>query len=149
MSLIDVKGLSKSFGNLQVLQREKIAIIGGSGCGKSVFLRSLELLEVPDSGQVFIDGEEITAKHADVNKIRRKMGMVYQKFYLFSHMNVMDNLCLAPVKLAGMSRKDAEAHAMDWLAKSSLYARESLRRSAAENRYMPFADDEPQSVIVR
>ena len=128
MSLIDVKGLSKSFGSLQVLQNvnlsveegEKIAIIGGSGCGKSVFLRSLELLEVPDSGQIFIDGEEITAKYADVNKIRRKMGMVYQKFYLFSHMNVMDNLCLAPVKLAGMSRKDAEAHAMDWLAKVGL-----------------------------
>ncbi|MBR0034165.1 MAG: amino acid ABC transporter ATP-binding protein, partial [Synergistaceae bacterium] len=111
MSLIEVKGLHKSFGKLEVLQNvnlsveegEKIAIIGGSGCGKSVFLRSLELLEVPDSGQIFIDGEEITAKRADVNRIRRKMGMVYQKFYLFSHMNVMDNLCLAPVKLAGMS----------------------------------------------
>ena len=128
MSLIDVKGLSKSFGKLQVLDNvslsveegERIAIIGGSGCGKSVFLRSLELLEVPDKGQIFIDGEEITAKGADINRIRRKMGMVYQKFYLFSHMDVMDNLCLAPVKLAGMSRKDAEAHAMDWLAKVGL-----------------------------
>ena len=128
MSLIDVKGLSKSFGKLQVLrdvnlsvkEGERIAIIGGSGCGKSVFLRSLELLEVPDSGQIFIDGEEITARGADVNRIRRKMGMVYQKFYLFSHMNVMDNLCLAPVKLAGMSRADAEAHAMDWLSKVGL-----------------------------
>lgn len=128
MSLIEVKGLYKSFGNLEVLQNvnlsveegEKIAIIGGSGCGKSVFLRSLELLEVPDYGQIFIDDEEITARHADVNKIRRKMGMVYQKFYLFSHMNVMDNLCLAPVKLAGMSRKEAEDHAMDWLSKVGL-----------------------------
>ena len=128
MSLIEVKGLYKSFGDLEVLRNvnltveegEKIAIIGGSGCGKSVFLRSLELLEVPDDGQIFIDGEEITARHANVNKIRRKMGMVYQKFYLFSHMNVMDNLCLAPVKLAGMSRADAEAHAMDWLAKVGL-----------------------------
>ena len=128
MSLIDVKNLSKSFGNLQVLQNvnlsvnegERIAIIGGSGCGKSVFLRSLELLEVPDSGQVFIDGDEITAKRADVNKIRRKMGMVYQKFYLFSHMNVMDNLCLAPVKLLGMSRQDAESQALDWLARVGL-----------------------------
>ena len=128
MSLIEVKGLHKSFGKLEVLQNvnlsveegEKIAIIGGSGCGKSVFLRSLELLEVPDSGQIFIDGEEITAKRADVNRIRRKMGMVYQKFYLFSHMNVMDNLCLAPVKLAGMSRADAEDHAMDWLSKVGL-----------------------------
>ena len=128
MSLIQVKNLCKSFGSLSVLQGvnldvnegEKIAIIGGSGCGKSVFLRSLELLEVPDSGQIFIDGEEITAKNADVNQIRRKMGMVYQKFYLFSHMNVLDNLCLAPVKLLGISRKDAESQAMDWLSKVGL-----------------------------
>ncbi len=128
MSLIEVKNLNKSFGNLKVLenvnlnveQGERIAIIGGSGCGKSVFLRSLELLEVPDSGKIFIDGEEITSKNADVNKIRRKMGMVYQKFYLFSHLNVMDNLCLAPVKLLKMPRKNAEALAMDWLSKVGL-----------------------------
>lgn len=128
MSLVEVKNLCKSFGNLSVLhdvnlninEGEKIAIIGGSGCGKSVFLRSLELLEHPDSGQIFIDGDEITARGADVNMIRRKMGMVYQKFYLFSHMNVMDNLCLAPVKLAGMSRAEAEAHAHDWLSRVGL-----------------------------
>ena len=116
MSLIEVKGLCKSFGALQVLQNvdltvesgERIAIIGGSGCGKSVFLRCLELLETPDRGQIFIDGEEITARGADVNQIRRKMGMVYQRFYLFSHLDVMDNLCLAPVKLLGMSRKAAD-----------------------------------------
>ena len=101
MSLIEVKNLCKSFGSLQVLngvnlsvdEGERIAIIGGSGCGKSVFLRSLELLENPDSGQIFIDGEEITAKRANINQIRRKMGMVYQKFYLFSHLNVLENLC--------------------------------------------------------
>ncbi|MBQ7544051.1 MAG: amino acid ABC transporter ATP-binding protein [Synergistaceae bacterium] len=128
MSLIEVKGLCKSFGKLEVLrdvnlsveEGERIAIIGGSGCGKSVFLRSLELLEVPDKGQIFIDGQEITAKGADVNRIRRSMGMVYQKFYLFSHMDVMDNLCLAPVKLAGVPRKDAEFQAMEWLAKVGL-----------------------------
>ena len=128
MSLIEVKNLSKSFGDLQVLQNvnlnveegERIAIIGGSGCGKSVFLRSLELLETPDSGQIFIDGEEITASGADVNQIRRKMGMVYQKFYLFSHMNVLDNLCLAPVKLLGMPRKEAETRALEWLSKVGL-----------------------------
>lgn len=128
MSLIEVKNLCKSFGSLEVLkdvnlsvdEGERIAIIGGSGCGKSVFLRSLELLETPDSGQVFIDGEEITAKHADINKIRRKMGMVYQKFYLFSHLNVLENLCLAPVKLLGMSRKEAEEHAHEWLARVGL-----------------------------
>ncbi|MBQ6972325.1 MAG: ATP-binding cassette domain-containing protein [Synergistaceae bacterium] len=128
MSLIEVRNLSKSFGSLSVLhdvslnveEGERIAVIGGSGCGKSVFLRSLELLERPDSGQIFIDGEEITARGADVNRIRRKMGMVYQKFYLFSHMNVMDNLCLAPVKLAGVSREEAESHAMEWLSKVGL-----------------------------
>ena len=128
MSLIEVRNLAKSFGNLQVLHNvnlnvdegERIAIIGGSGCGKSVFLRSLELLETPDAGQIFIDGEEITAKGANVNQIRRKMGMVYQKFYLFSHMNVLDNLCLAPVKLLGMSRADAEAQALEWLSKVGL-----------------------------
>ena len=128
MSVIEVNNLCKSFGSLRVLdgvnlsveEGERIAIIGGSGCGKSVFLRCLELLEVPDKGHVYIDGEEITAKRADVNRIRRKMGMVYQKFYLFSHMNVMDNLCLAPVKLLGMSRNEAEARAMDWLGKVGL-----------------------------
>ncbi len=128
MSLITVKNLCKSFGSLQVLENlnldvnegERIAIIGGSGCGKSVFLRSLELLERPDSGKIFIDGEEITAKNADVNKIRRKMGMVYQKFYLFSHMNVLENLCVAPVKLLGMNKSEAKAQAMDWLSKVGL-----------------------------
>lgn len=102
MSLIEVKGLCKSFDGLSVLhdvnltveQGERIAIIGGSGCGKSVFLRSLERLHPIDAGQIFIDGQEITAKGADVDKIRRSMGMVYQKFHLFSEMDVMDNLCL-------------------------------------------------------
>ena len=126
--LIEVKGLSKSFGSMQVLkdvdltvnQGDRIAIIGSSGCGKSVFLRSLELLEKPDSGQIFIDGQEITAKGANIDKIRQSMGMVYQKFYLFSHMDVMDNLCLAPVKLLGMKRKDAEEKARGLLRQVGL-----------------------------
>jgi len=128
MSLIEVKGLKKSFGSLDVLkgvdlnveQGEHIAIIGGSGCGKSVFLRSLVLLEKPDEGQIIIDGREITAKGADVDKIRRSAGMVFQKFHLFSEMNVMDNLCLAPVRLKGMDRAEAEAKAMDLLAQVGL-----------------------------
>lgn len=131
MNLIEVKNLCKSFGSLEVLHNvnlsvsegERIAIIGGSGCGKSVFLRSLELLETPDKGQVFIDGEEITARRADINKIRRKMGMVYQRFYLFSHLNVLENLCLAPVKLLGMSRAEAEGHATEWLTKVGLLSK--------------------------
>ena len=128
MSLIEVKGLKKSFGSLEVLkgvdlsveQGERIAIIGGSGCGKSVFLRSLALLEKPDAGQVFIDGREITAKGANVDEIRRSMGMVFQKFHLFSEMNVMDNLCLAPVRLLGMKREDAEKKAVELLSRVGL-----------------------------
>ena len=131
MSLIEVKGLCKSFGSLEVLKNldltveagERIAIIGSSGCGKSLFLRSLELLERPDSGQIFIDGQEITAKNADVDFIRRSMGMVSQKFNLFTHMNIMDNLCLAPVRLLGMSRQAAEEKAMDLLRQVGLAGR--------------------------
>jgi polar amino acid transport system ATP-binding protein len=131
MSLIEVKGLKKSFGSLEVIkgidltveQGERIAIIGGSGCGKSVFLRSLCLLEKPDAGQILIDGQEITAKGANVDQIRRSMGMVFQKFHLFSEMDVMDNLCLAPMRLKGMSRQDAEKKAMDLLSKVGLASR--------------------------
>ena len=131
MSLLDIQGLSKSFGslsvlenvNLQVEEGERIAIIGGSGCGKSVFLRCLELLEKPDTGRILIDGQEITAKNADINQIRQRMGMVYQKFHLFSEMNVMDNLCLAPVRLLGMSRADAEKKAMGLLEQVGLASR--------------------------
>ena len=127
-ALIEVKGLSKSFGNLQVLENvdftvnkgDRIAIIGGSGCGKSVFLRSIELLEQPDRGQIYIDGEEITAKGAKVPDIRRKLGMVYQNFNLFSHMDVMDNLCLAPVKLKKIPRAEAEEQAYYWLSQIGL-----------------------------
>ena len=131
MSLIEVKGLRKSYDSLEVLkgvdlnveQGERIAIIGGSGCGKSVFLRSLCLLEKPDAGQIFIDGKEITAAGAKVDEIRRSMGMVFQKFHLFTEMDVMDNLCLAPVRLKGMKRKDAEDKAMELLRQVGLASR--------------------------
>jgi len=131
MSLIEVRGLCKSFEGLTVLQNvdltvedgERIAIIGGSGCGKSVFLRSLELLEKPDAGHVLIDGREITARGADVDRIRRSMGMVSQKFNLFEHLDVMDNLCLAPTRLLGMSREQAEARAMELLSQVGLASR--------------------------
>jgi polar amino acid transport system ATP-binding protein len=88
-----------------------------------VFLRSLELLEQPDAGQILIDGQDITAKGADVDRIRRSMGMVYQKFHLFTHMDVMDNLCLAPVRLLGLSRTQAEEKAMDLLREVGLASR--------------------------
>ena len=131
MSLLEVEGLKKSFGALNVLKGidltvengERIAIIGSSGCGKSVFLRSLCLLEKPDAGRIRIDGKEITAPGAKVDQIRRSIGMVFQKFHLFSEMDVMDNLCLAPVRLKGMSREDAEKEAMELLSQVGLASR--------------------------
>ena len=131
MSLLEVEGLKKSFGALNVLKGidltvengERIAIIGSSGCGKSVFLRSLCLLEKPDAGRIRIDGREITAPGAKVDQIRRSIGMVFQKFHLFSEMDVMDNLCLAPVRLKGMSREDAEREAMELLSQVGLASR--------------------------
>ena len=131
MSLLEVRGLKKSFGPAEILKGidlnvekgERIAIIGGSGCGKSVFLRSLCLLEKPDAGQIVIDGKEITARGADVDGIRRGMGMVFQKFHLFSEMDVMDNLCLAPTRILKMPRADAEKKAMELLAQVGLASR--------------------------
>jgi len=123
MRIIQVDHLSKSFDSLEVLrdvsltveEGERIVIIGGSGCGKSVFLRSLDLLETPDAGHIFIGEDEITAKGADVNRIRQKMGMVYQGFHLFEHMDVLDNLTLAPTRLKGLSKAEAEQRAVELL----------------------------------
>ena len=124
MSVIEIKDLHKSFGptkiynglNLTVEKGDVISVIGASGCGKSVFLRCIEMLEKPDSGQIFINGEEITAKGANIGKIRRSLGMVYQDFGLFSNMNVMQNLCIAPMKLLKMPKAEAEKKALDLLA---------------------------------
>ena len=128
MSVIEVRGLKKSFGSFEVLRGidltveagERIGIIGGSGCGKSVFLRCLELLEIPNAGQIFIDGEELTAPGVDIDRIRRSMGMVWQKFNLFTHMNVMENLTVAPIKLLGMTPDAAHEKAMGLLAQVGL-----------------------------
>jgi len=131
MSVIEVRGLKKSFGTLEVLRGidliveagERIAIIGSSGCGKSVFLRCLELLETPNAGQIFIAGEELTAPGVDIDRIRRSMGMVWQKFNLFTHMNVMENLTVAPIKLLGMTPAAAREKATDLLAQVGLTAK--------------------------
>lgn len=128
---IRVSGLTKSFGDSVILQDvdidiqkgEIVVIIGSSGCGKSVFLRLLEMLETPDRGQILINGEDIAAKGADIDRIRRGIGMVFQNFFLFTHLNVMDNLCLAPVKLLGMDRKEAEQKALKLLDMVGLASR--------------------------
>ena len=104
--MIVVNGLCKTFDKTPVLrgidehihQGEKVVIIGPSGSGKSTFLRCLNLLETPTSGTILIEGEDITAPGANVDKIRQKMGMVFQQFNLFPHLNVLDNITLSPVK---------------------------------------------------
>jgi len=118
--VIYVKGLSKSYGDNQVIKNidmhiapgEKVVIIGPSGSGKSTFLRCLNLLEQPTSGSIVFDGQEITDPKADINEIRRHMGMVFQHFNLFNNLTVLDNITLAPIKLKIMTKKEAEAEAM-------------------------------------
>ena len=127
--MIDVKGLNKSFGELHILkdinesiqQGEKVVIIGPSGSGKSTFLRCLNLMERPTSGEIFIDGENITAmKEKEVNLIRQKMGMDFQHFNLFPHLTIRRNITLAPVKLKLMTQAEADEKADELLEKVGL-----------------------------
>ncbi len=126
--MINVKGLKKSFGDHEVLcgidehikKGEKVVIIGASGSGKSTFLRCLNLLEQPTGGHIFFDGTDITDPKNDINKLRQKMGMVFQQFNLFPHMTVKENITLAPVKLKLMSEADAEEKAKALLERVGL-----------------------------
>ena len=97
-----------------------VCIIGPSGSGKSTFLRCLNLLEKPDSGEVWLDGTELTAKGCNINAQRMKMGMVFQQFNLFPHMSVMENLCCAPMMLKKTPKAEAEAKAMTLLERVGL-----------------------------
>lgn len=126
--LINVTDLKKTFGDREVLKGinttiskgEVIAIIGPSGCGKSTFLRSLNLLEVPTSGTITFEGTDITDKSVDINKMRQKIGMVFQQFNLFPNMTVKQNIMLAPVKLGIMNSEDAGKKAMELLGRIGL-----------------------------
>jgi len=117
--VIEVKNLIKSFDGNVVLngisetieKGEKVVIIGPSGSGKSTFLRCLNLLETPDSGEIWFEGEQINTKKCDINRVRRKMGMVFQHFNLFPHLTVLQNITLAPVMLKLQSRVEAEQNA--------------------------------------
>ena len=126
--MLEVKDLKKSFGDNKVLngidikikRGERIAIIGPSGCGKSTFLRCLNFLEVPDSGDIIFDGINICEKDVDLSLIRRKMGMVFQQFNLFPHMTVLDNITMALVKLGLMSKEKANKKALELLESINL-----------------------------
>ena len=126
--MIYVKDLHKSFGNNEVLRGvnyhisrgEKIVVIGPSGSGKSTFLRCLNLLETPTRGSVTLDGEEITSPKCNINRVRRKMGMVFQQFNLFPHKTVLENIMLAPVHLKLMTKPEARDKAMALLERVNL-----------------------------
>ena len=136
--MISIKNLTKSFDgntilehvNLEIEKGDSVVIIGGSGCGKSTLLRCMNRLIVPDEGEVLINGSNIMAKDADVDAIRRKMGMVYQQFNLFSHLNVLENITLAPIKVAGMNKADAVAQAKRLLERVGMAGREMAMPSA-------------------
>ncbi|AIY84196.1 glutamine ABC transporter ATP-binding protein [Clostridium baratii] len=126
--MIHVNNLHKSFGKNEVLkgidehikQGEVVVIIGPSGSGKSTFLRCLNLLEVPTEGEITFEGKNITDKKENINKIREKMGMVFQQFNLFPHKTVLENLCLAPINVKGLSKEEAKNKAMELLNRVGL-----------------------------
>ena len=122
-TLIKVEGLHKVFGGFHALngvseeikRGEVVVIIGPSGSGKSTFLRSLNLLEEPSEGKVYFEGVDITDKNVDINEHRQKMGMVFQHFNLFPHKTILENITLAPIKLLGKKKQEAEKEGMELL----------------------------------
>ena len=126
--MIDVKDLHKSFGDTEVLKGinehvnrgEKVVVIGPSGSGKSTFLRCLNLLETPTSGEIVFDGVSMTDHKTDINKMRQKMGMVFQHFNLFNNLNIMDNMTLAPVRTKLMTKAQAQEEAIMLLKRVGL-----------------------------
>lgn len=126
--LIRVEGVTKCFGKTKALNNitqqissgEVVVVIGPSGSGKSTFLRCLNLLEEPTEGHIYFEGSDITDPSTNINLLRRKMGMVFQQFNLFPHMTIMKNLTLAPMKLLGKSKADAEKKALELLDRVGL-----------------------------
>ena len=126
--LIQVQNLGKSFGNIEVLKDitvdiykgDVVFVVGPSGSGNSTFLRCLNRLEEPTKGHIYFEGTDITDPKTDIDKHRQKMGMVFQQFNLFPHMDIMKNLTLAPMKLQGKSQQEAEAEAMRLLERVGL-----------------------------
>ena len=130
--LIEVKDVHKVFGNSlhalngvseTIRKGEVVVIVGPSGSGKSKFLRSLNLLEVPSSGSIFFEGTDITSKETNIDMHRQKMGMVFQHFNLFPHKTILENITLAPIKVLKKGKEEAEARAMELLEKVGLAAK--------------------------
>ena len=127
-TLIEVKGLKKHFGKLQVLRGideqihagEVVVIIGPSGSGKSTFLRCLNLLETPTGGDVIFEGESVMKAGKNINQLRERMGMVFQQFNLFPHLSVLENICIAPMKVKKAQRADIELRALKLLDRVGL-----------------------------
>ena len=159
--MIDVKNLQKHFGGLQVLRGVNLTIhkgdcvvlVGPSGCGKSTFLRCLNRLEEPDGGQVIFNGEEVNDK--DIDRVRQKMGMVFQHFNLFPHLTVKKNITLAPVRLGLMSQAEADAKAMELLQriglaeKANAYPQHAFGRPETAYRHCAGTGHESRRVAVR
>jgi polar amino acid transport system ATP-binding protein len=127
-AVLEVRGVTKAYADRPVLrgidlsvpEHAAVALIGASGSGKSTLLRCINLLEPVNAGRVFIEGDEITARGVDVNRIRQRVGIVFQAFNLFPHMSVLRNVTLGPIEALGASKADAEAHATDLLERFGL-----------------------------
>ena len=140
--LIKVEGLEKSFGanavlkgiSTEIKRGEVVCIIGASGSGKSTFLRCLNLLEEPTGGNIFFNGVDITDPKTDINLHRQKMGMVLQQFNLFPHMTVLNNMTIAPIKVLGVSKEEAEDRAMKLLERVGL----ADRANSYPSQLLPF-----------
>ena len=132
-AMIKVVDLHKSFGdnnvlngvNIEIHKGEVLVIIGPSGCGKSTFLRCLNMLETPTSGNIYLDGTDVTKPSTNINRQRQKMMMVFQHFNLFPHMTILDNLTIAPIKLKNVPKAEAQKKAMDILTRVGLGDRAS------------------------
>jgi len=133
--VIEISGVTKSFGEIEVLrgvdlevaEHEAVALIGASGSGKSTLLRCIDLLEDIDDGDIFLDGDVITDPSVDAVSVRRKLGVVFQAYNLFPHLNVMENVILGRVRAGGVSREEAERQALELLARFGLEGREDER----------------------
>jgi polar amino acid transport system ATP-binding protein len=128
MTALELHGVRKSFGRVEVLRgvdlvvedHEVVCLIGASGSGKSTLLRCVNLVEPIDAGRIVVEGEDVTARRVDVNRVRRQIGIVFQAFNLFPHMSVLRNVTLGPCAVLGLSRGDAEARARELLSRFGL-----------------------------